>query len=316
MIINLIPEFLEVRAAADPVAAYQAYLRRHRALLEAYWHNYVLDLDTPPADAAIGAALAADRRDLERLLSHVDLDRVVADALDAAAAALAIDLEIDVVLMVGVGAANAGELVVSGRPAAFLCIEHFTGQANPETFGLGLSPELIPLWLAHELAHGVRYCSPKSRADIRRLVAEAGGSYDCWELASRATLRELLINEGIAIHASRAAAPGFPDEMYLGVSRRQYRRLREQEAFLSRAAADDLDRVGLGLRLRWLTGGLSAAARTVREGRTLPERSGYYVGARLADALVHEAGIAAAARAPVAEFGDAMGRGFEQAASA
>jgi hypothetical protein len=316
VIINLIPEFLDARSSADPLGAYHGYLRRHRPLLEAYWHNYVLDLDTPPAEAAIGAALAADRRDLDRLLATVDLDRLAADALDAAAAVLQPDHEVDVVLMVGVGAANAGELVVNGRPIAFICVEHFTGHANPETFGLGLSPQLIPLWLAHEVAHGVRYCSPTSRADIRRLVAEAGGSYDCWELASRAPLRELLVNEGAAIHASRAAAPGFPEEAYLGVSRRQFRRLREQEAFLSRAVDDDLDRVGLGLRLRWLTGGLSAAARTVREGRTLPERSGYYVGSRLADALVADAGIAAAVRAPAAEFTDALGRGFERAASA
>lgn len=317
MIINLISEFFDVRAAVDPVAAYQAYLRRHRHLLESYWHNYVLDLDTPPADAAIGAALAADRRDLERLLANVDLDRVAADALDAAAAVLELDHELDVVLMVGVGAANAGELVVNGRGVAFICVEHFTGHANPETFGLGLSPDLIPLWLAHEVAHVVRYCSPRSRAGIRRLVAEAGGTYDCWELASRAPLRELLVNEGVAVHASKAAAPGYPEEMYLGVSRRQFRRLREQESFLSRAVADDLDRVGLGLRLRWLTGGLSASARTVREGRTLPERAGYYVGARLADNLVQEAGIAAAARAPIHEFAEAQGRGAgEQAASA
>jgi len=316
VIINLIPEFLDIRTSPDPVSAYHGYVRRHRGLLEGYWHNYVLDLDTPPAEAAIGAALAADRRDLERLLNTVDLDRVAADALDAAATALELDHEIDVVLMVGVGAANAGELVVHGRPVAFICVEHFTGQANPETFGLGLPPELIPLWLAHEIAHGVRYCSPASRSGMRRLVAEAGGMYDCWDLASRASLRELLINEGVAIHASKAAAPGFPEETYLGVSRRQYRRLREQEAFLSRAVADDLDRIGLGMRLRWLTGGLSAAARTVREGRTLPERAGYYMGARLVDRLVAEAGIAAAVRAPVSEFLEADGRGLEQEAIA
>ena len=41
------------------------------------------------------------------------------------------DVDFDVVLMVGVGAANAGELVVDGRGIAFVCLEHFTGVANP-----------------------------------------------------------------------------------------------------------------------------------------------------------------------------------------
>ena len=74
--------------------------------------------------------------------------------------------------MVGVGGANAGELVVGGRGIAFLCLEHFTGRANPETYGMGLPPDLVPLWLAHELAHTVRYTSATSHSELRRLVAE------------------------------------------------------------------------------------------------------------------------------------------------
>ena len=307
MILNLVPEFLDVLAAPDRFDAYQTYLHRHRAILAHYWHNYVVDLDAPPAADVMRAALAADRRDLERLVQAVDLDRIAADALGAATAALALDQELDVCLMVGVGAANAGELVVNGRGLVVICVEHFTGQANPQTFGLGLAPELLPLWIAHAVAHIVRYCSPASRAELRRLVAEAGGTYDCWELASRATLRELLVNEGVAVHAARAAAPGHPDEAYFGFSRRQFKRLRELEAFLVRAAEGDLDRTGLGLRLRYLTGGMTAAARLV-QGRVLLERAGYYLGARMAEALVLERGIVEAARAHAAEFAAAEAR--------
>lgn len=315
VIINLVPEFLAVLASRDPADAYRSYLDRHRAVLGHYWHNYVLDLDAPPAAQVIQGALAAERRDLERLVAAVDLERVAGDALDAAAAALEPDLEMDVYLMVGVGAANAGELVVGGRGIAFVCVEHFTGHANPETFGLGLDPALLPLWIAHEVAHLVRYCSPSSRSELRRLVGEAG-VYDCWELASRTNLRELLVNEGVAVHASRAVAPGRPQEEYFGFSRRQFKRLREQESFLVRAAAPDLDRTGLGLRLRYLTGGMTPAARQVL-GRVLPERAGYYLGARMAEALVLEKGLAEAARASVMEFAEAEQRRDQgQAASA
>lgn len=300
MIINLVPQFLSVRAAADRDAAYRDYLARHRSVLAAYWHNYVVDLDSPPAAEVVRSALAADRRDLERLLADVDLERVAADALETAAGILELDVPLDVILMVGVGAANAAELVLEGRGAVVIAVEHFTGVANPETFGLGLDPALLPLWIAHEAAHVARYCAPASRSALRRLVAEAGG-YDCWALAGRASLRELLLNEGIAVHTARAAAPGYPEETYFGFTRRQFRRMREMESFLVRAAQDDLDRTGLGLRLRWLTGGLTPSARLV-QGRVLPERAGYYLGARMSEALVAERGVAAAVRAAPVEF--------------
>lgn len=301
MIINLVPEFLAARNAPDRVAAYRDYLARHRQVLASYWHNYVLDLESPPAEQVIAATLAADRRDLERLVSATDLERMAADALNEASSLLEAEHELDLYLTVGVGAANAGELVIGGRGVVVVSVEHFTGHANPETFGLGLAPGLLPLWIAHEVAHVVRYTSPTSRADLKRLIAEAGGTFDCWDVGSRALLRELLLNEGVAVHAARAAAPGHQEEDYFGYTRRQYRRMRELESFLFRVAEPDLDRTGLGLRLRYLTGGMSPAARLV-QGRVLPERSGYYLGARMAEALVLERGVAAAARAAAAEF--------------
>src|ERR1043166_400396 len=112
----------------------------------------------------------------------------------------------DDVLMVGVGAANAGELVVNGRGVAFVCLEHFTSITNPETHGLGLDPELIPLWLAHEIAHAVRYTSPESRSDMRQVIADMEGYYSYWETGKRVNLRELLVNEGISVQVSRSEA--------------------------------------------------------------------------------------------------------------
>lgn len=307
MIVNLVPEFLAVLAAPDRADAYRAYLDRHRAVLAPWWHNYVIDLDAPPARGVIAAALAADRHDLERLVATTDLDQLAGEALVTAQQVLGLEQELDLYLTVGVGAANAGELVVNGRGIVVIGIEHFTGVANPQTFGLGLPPALLPLWVAHETAHVVRYLAPDSRAGIRRLVAEAGGQYDCWDLASRASLRELLVNEGVAVHAARAAVPNRAPEDYFGYTRRQYRRLRELETFLFRAARGELDRTGLGLRLRWLTGGMGAAAR-LTHGRVLPERSGYYLGARMTEALVLDRGIAVAARAAAEEFALAESR--------
>jgi uncharacterized protein YjaZ len=212
--------------------------------------------------------------------------------------------------MVGVGAANAGELVVDGRPAAFVCLEHFTGRANPGTFGLGLSPELLPLWIAHEVAHTVRYCSPSSQSEMRRIIDEAGGYYDCWESASRATLRELLVNEGLAVAASRQVAPGSDPWHYFGYSRRQYRRLRELDAFLRHVVEPELDDSGVGYRLRYLSGGMPPASRIVG-GKVIPERAGYYLGHRMVEAIVAERGLPAALRVNAVECHDAEDRAMD-----
>ena len=115
-------------------------------------------------------ALAADRSDLHALLAGVDVVRVVEETLARAEEVLQVDRPTDCYLMVGMGGANAGELVVGGRGVAFICLEHFTGRANPQTYGLGLTPDLIPLWVGHEMAHTVRYTSPASRSDLKRLV--------------------------------------------------------------------------------------------------------------------------------------------------
>ncbi|HEX2610774.1 MAG TPA: DUF2268 domain-containing putative Zn-dependent protease [Gemmatimonadales bacterium] len=301
MLINLLPDFFAVLESADREAAYRQYRESHRPILDAYWRNYVLDPDTPHADSIVSSALRADRSDLYGLAATTDLVQLSEEAIARAGEVMGIDRPTDTYLMVGLGGANAGELVVGGRGVAFICLEHFTGRVNPETYGMGLPPDLIPVWIAHELAHTVRYTSPLSASDMRRLVSENGGNYDYWATGSRATLRELLVNEGLAVHAAQSVAPGFDAADYFGYPRRQYHRLREMESFLRRVAEPDLDRAGLGLRLRYLSGGMSPSARLIG-GRVIPERAGYYLGYRMTEALVAERGLAEALRAPAHDF--------------
>ena len=314
MLINLLPDFLSVLESADREVAYRQYHESHRPILDAYWRNYVLDPDTPHAATIITNALRADRSDLYGLAATTDVVQLAEDAIERAGDLLGVDRPTDTYLMVGLGGANAGELVVGGRGVAFICLEHFTGRVNPETYGMGLAPDLIPVWIAHELAHTVRYTSPSSASDMRRLVAESGGYYDYWATGSRASLRELLVNEGLAVHAAQAVAPGFDAADYFGYPRRQYNRLREMESFLRRAVEPDLERSGLGLRLRYMSGGMSPSARLVA-GRVIPERSGYYLGYRMTEALVAERGLFEALRAAAHEFQAAedVARGIQTA---
>jgi hypothetical protein len=301
MLINLLPDFLAVLESTDRLAAYQRYFDAHRRLLEAYWHNYVIDPEGPHFADVVRATVAADRADLRATLAQLDVVALARDTEARCARLLETDVDVDVVLMVGVGAANAGELVVDGKGVAFACLEHFTGTQNPETQGLGLEPELLPLWIAHEYAHAVRYTSPTSRSALRTLIEESGGEYSYWETGRRATLREHLLNEGLAVLVSQAISPGHAAWEYFGFTRRQYARIRELEAVIARAAEPELDRAGLGLRLRYLSGGMSDEARTI-DRYVLPERAGYYLGARMAEPAMAERGAAWAVRASAAEL--------------
>lgn len=304
MLINLLPDFFAVLDSNDRVAAYLRYFEAHRRILEPYWTNYVLDPEGPHFQEVVRSTAYASRDDLRSVLARVDVVTLARAAETESRRVLEADVDTDVVLMVGVGAANAGELVVAGRGMAFIALEHFTGHPNPDTTALGLEPELIPLWLAHEIAHAVRYTSPTSHSEMRQLTAEAGGTYDYWETGRRATLRELIINEGIAVQTSRLVSPGHAAWEYFGYARKEYARIREAEPFIMRAISRQMDRSGLGLRLRYLSGGMSDDTRTI-ERHVLPERSGYFVGARLTDAAVASRGLAWTARATAADILDA-----------
>ena len=304
MIINLVPDFLAILNSSDRVAAYHAYFDRHRALLSAYWDNYVLDPQGPHFEEVVRATCAASRDDLLAMLDRTDIITLARQTEERIQSILQPDVPLDIVLMVGVGAANAGELVVDGRGTAFVCLEHFTSVINTETQGLGLDPELIPLWLGHELAHAVRYTSPTSRSEMRDLVADAGGYYSYWETGRHATLRELLANEGLAVQVSRAVSPGHAAWEYFGFQRKQYARVRELEPVLARVSGGDLERSGLGLRLRYLSGGMSDEARTM-ERVVLPERAGYFMGARMVEPAITARGLAWAIRAHAHELATA-----------
>jgi len=306
MLINLLPDFFAVLNSTDRIAAYLRYFDNHRSLLESYWSNYVVDPDSPHFSEVVKSAALAGRADLRTMLERMDVVTLARNTEDLCRSLLEIDSGIDVVLMVGVGAANAGELVVNGRGVAFVCLEHFTSVANPETHGLGLDPELIPLWLSHEIAHGVRYTSPESRSEIRTIINEMDGHYSYWETGKRASLRELLINEGIAVQVSRMISPGHAAWEYYGYDRREYARIREMGPVVARSLIGNFEKSGLGLRLKYLSDGMSDEAR--RSGDVvMPERSGYYIGARMVEHAMATRGPAWTVRASAQEIAASEG---------
>src|ERR1043165_6316607 len=256
MLINLLPDFFALLDSSDPVAAYHRYFEAHRRILEAYWLNYVLEPVGPHFEDIIRSTVSADRSDLRAMLERSDVVTLARSAELQTRDALAADVDVDVVLMVGVGAANAGELVVDGRGMAFLSLEHFTGVSNETTDGLGLDPELMPLWLAHEYTHAVRYTSPTSRSEMKQQIAEADGYYSYWDTGRNVSLREHLVNEGLAVNTSRIVSPGHAAWEYFGSQRKQYSRIRELEPIVRQAALGEAEGKGLGLRLKYLSDGV------------------------------------------------------------
>src|SRR5688500_7758851 len=199
MLINLLPDFFAVLNSTDRIAAYHRYFDTHRSLLEAYWANYVVEPDSPHFAEVVKSAALAGRTDLRTMLERMDIVTLARNTEDQCRTLLEIDTDIDVVLMAGVGAANAGELGVNGRAVAFACLEPVTSVASPESRGLGRAAVPIPLWLAGAVAHGVRSTSPTTRSETTTIVAARDGYYSYWATGIRATPRELLINEGVAV---------------------------------------------------------------------------------------------------------------------
>ncbi len=307
MLINLLPDFFAVLNSTDRIAAYLRYFDNHRSLLEAYWANYVVEPDSPHFTEIAKSAALAGRTDLRTMLERMDVVTLARNAEDQCRQLLETDTDVDVVLMVGVGAANAGELVVNGRATAFVCLEHFTSVANPETRGLGLDPELIPLWLSHEIAHGVRYTSPASRSEMKTIIEESSGYYSYWETGKRASLRELLINEGIAVQVSRMISPGHASWEYYGYDRREYARIREMGPVVARSLMGSFEKSGLGLRLKYLSDGMSEDARRIGD-YVVPDRCGYYIGAQMVDLAMQTKGAAWTVRASATEISSVSGQ--------
>ena len=111
--------------------------------LEAYWHNYVLDPAGPHFLEVVRSAALASRVDLRTMLERIDVVSLARNTEEQCRALLNVDTDIDVVLMVGVGAANAGELVVDGKGIAFVCLEHFTRLPTRDS-GLGARSRANP----------------------------------------------------------------------------------------------------------------------------------------------------------------------------
>src|SRR4029079_13498331 len=101
MLINLLPDFFAVLDSTDRLAAYQRYFAAHQKILEPYWHNYVIDPDSAHFADIVRSTLAAQRTDLTTMLHRTDVVALARATESQCREMLAMDCDVDVVLMVG-----------------------------------------------------------------------------------------------------------------------------------------------------------------------------------------------------------------------
>ena len=108
MLINLLPDFFAVLESTDRLAAYQRYFDNHRRILQPYWQNYVIDPETPHFVDIVRSTIDAGHDDVAAMLDRTDVVSLARATEQQCRQILEMDCDVDVVLMVGVGAANAG----------------------------------------------------------------------------------------------------------------------------------------------------------------------------------------------------------------
>src|SRR5207244_5203638 len=111
-LIQILPTIYAIHNITDHVAAYLRYFETHLRFLEAYWHNYVLDPAGPHFLEVVRSAALASRVDLRTMLERIDVVSLARNTEEQCRTLFDMDMDVDVVLMVGVCAANAVELVV------------------------------------------------------------------------------------------------------------------------------------------------------------------------------------------------------------
>lgn len=124
-------------------------------------------------------------------------------------------------------------------------------------------------------------------------VGSSSGMPRRWRHVQERRLRDAVYTLGLGMHAAQAVMPELEPHELLGVSRTQYRQLREGERRLSASLDADLDQSGAGLALGWLDPDAPASLRR-RGGRVIPRRAAAYLAWRMTTPRVARVGLAGA----------------------
>lgn len=172
--------------------------------------------------------------------------------------------EVDVYLCVGLEYSNAFMVSVDGEPAVGVGLEAY-GKTFATTYVV--FDDLLHV-VPHELCHAVR--AREDHSPLRRFFE----AEDTAKAFDGVPVRELAVEEGLAVATGFAAVPGIPPARALFYAPEDYRWFQENEERLLREFEAELDLPLAGERYaRYFGSGI--------EGDDRPPRSGYYLGHKL-----------------------------------
>jgi hypothetical protein len=203
-----------------------------------------------------------DLRLLSERMAGQDVEALAGRAVHEATRVLGPEAaEADLYLCVGLEMSNAFMVVVGGEPAIGIGLE-----AYGRTFGTShVAFEDLLHVITHEQCHAVR---------VREALSPLKRFFEA-EDAARAfegvPVRELAVEEGLAVAASLAAVPGLPPHRALFYAPEDYRWCEENaEGLLAEFGAELEEPLAGGRYERYFGSGL--------EGDDRPPRTGYFLG--------------------------------------
>jgi len=242
-------DFLEkIETGRDPWEVYRdIYIRPHAKFFKSYWTAFLPHIDLGTLQNRVRRVRRGHYAVLEHLIFESDLERRVADTIDACHRRLPRASRPDVYLMVGFFSADGFVVFFQERPAIGIGLERYRDF------------RLLDIILAHEYCHCARQtASGESRTD------------------SKEHLDQKLFSEGLSVHFSRQIFPQRPLCDHLLMSRQRLNWCQENEGMLlglveGRLSSPELIPVLFG------TGNFA-------EG--IPPRAGMYLGYRLVERML------------------------------
>jgi hypothetical protein len=226
---------------ADATTAWEAYERRHDDLFARYFSGW----GKPERRPAAAAAMVETAQRL--ITTGANWPGLLSDVVARMSALVPADLEIPVVVFVGMGTSNGWVTQLRERETVFLAAE------------IAPRPPFDAVLIAHEATHALQ--------DLM---------HPQWA-AEEYALGGLAFAEGLATHASALAYPGHADEEYLWFDAIHQQWLSDCELAWPTAAAalrDAVDEPCGGATERQFF-------RSADEIVSIPSRFGYYAGLRV-----------------------------------
>ena len=274
MIYSLHEVAIETLAKLDWNGFVGSYLEPQRSIITEYYRNFV-----EPTQWTWDDCIAAyythwfkneqSRIELFQRLGGVDFSHVVRTYAKALETVLPWSSNIDVFIILGVGTSNAFQFMRDGKPMVGVAIEAW----GDKFYGVDMPIEDLPMWIAHEMGHALRYQNPENPLAIEF----HSNGFHLEQATRRLPLYEFLVDDGLAVFASKIAMPNKEVHQVLGYTAEQYSWCVQHE----RKVYDHLREIWQecpGPELYWEYFGGST--------KGLPDRIGYYFGMRMVDSMI------------------------------